>query len=123
MNKFLFLFVILSTFVFSSSNVQPNFVIIYVDDMGYADIGKFQDEKINTPNLDLMASNALAQSSQSRFNWQGSMEKLASGPQFFLSNLKCFSIADAPFATAIIEARFEVVWSDNPTSTLKCSAI
>ena len=57
MNKFLFLFAILSTFVFSSSNVQPNFVIIYVDDMGYADIGKFQDEKISTPNLDLMASN------------------------------------------------------------------
>ena len=57
MNKFLLLIAILSKFVFSSSNVQPNFVIIYVDDMGYADIGKFQDEKISTPNLDVMASN------------------------------------------------------------------
>ena len=58
MNKFLLLIAILSTFVFSSSNVQPNFVIIYVDDMGYADIGKFQDEKISTPNLDVMAQMA-----------------------------------------------------------------
>ena len=57
MNKFLLLLVLFSTFIFSSSKNQPNFVIIYVDDMGYADIGKFQDEKISTPNLDLLASN------------------------------------------------------------------
>ena len=56
MNKFLLLLVLFSTFIFSSSKNQPNFVIIYVDDMGYADIGKFQDEKISTPNLDLLAS-------------------------------------------------------------------
>ena len=39
---------------------QPNFVIIYIDDMGYGDIGPFGvgtygDEKIETPNLDRMA--------------------------------------------------------------------
>ena len=28
--------------------------------MGYGDIGAFQDEKISTPNLDLMASNSQA---------------------------------------------------------------
>lgn len=33
----------------------PNFVIIYIDDMGYADIGPFGAEGYETPNLDRMA--------------------------------------------------------------------
>jgi arylsulfatase A len=33
----------------------PNFVIIYIDDMGYADIGPFGAEGYQTPNLDRMA--------------------------------------------------------------------
>jgi arylsulfatase A-like enzyme len=33
----------------------PNFVIIYIDDMGYADIGPFGAEGYATPNLDRMA--------------------------------------------------------------------
>jgi len=32
-------------------------------------------------------------------------------------------MAEAPLATAITDAKFEVVWSDNPTSTLNCLAI
>ena len=33
----------------------PNFVIIFIDDMGYADIGPFGAEGYSTPNLDRMA--------------------------------------------------------------------
>ena len=33
----------------------PNFVIILVDDQGYADVGKFGAEGFQTPNLDRMA--------------------------------------------------------------------
>ena len=57
MKKISLLIALLSISIFSNPKDQPNFVIIYVDDMGYADIGEFQDEKISTPNLDLMATN------------------------------------------------------------------
>jgi arylsulfatase A-like enzyme len=33
----------------------PNFVIVFIDDMGYADIGPFGAEGYSTPNLDSMA--------------------------------------------------------------------
>ena len=33
----------------------PNFIVIYMDDMGYADIGPFGAEGYETPNLDRMA--------------------------------------------------------------------
>ena len=34
---------------------QPNFVIVFIDDMGYGDIGSFGSEKNPTPRLDQMA--------------------------------------------------------------------
>jgi arylsulfatase A len=34
---------------------RPNFVIVYADDLGYADIGSFGAKDIATPNLDRMA--------------------------------------------------------------------
>ncbi|MBT7854615.1 MAG: sulfatase-like hydrolase/transferase, partial [Opitutae bacterium] len=34
---------------------KPNFVIIFNDDMGYADLGCFGAEKIKTPRIDQMA--------------------------------------------------------------------
>lgn len=34
----------------------PNFVIVYIDDMGYADIGPFGAQGYSTPNLDRMAA-------------------------------------------------------------------
>ena len=33
----------------------PNFVVIFIDDLGYADIGPFGATKQKTPNLDRMA--------------------------------------------------------------------
>jgi arylsulfatase A len=35
--------------------VKPNFVIVFIDDLGYADIGPFGATKQKTPNLDRMA--------------------------------------------------------------------
>ena len=34
---------------------KPNFVIIFIDDLGYADIGPFGATKQKTPNLDRLA--------------------------------------------------------------------
>lgn len=38
---------------------QPNFVIIFIDDLGYADIGPFGATKQRTPHLDRMADEGL----------------------------------------------------------------
>jgi arylsulfatase A-like enzyme len=40
----------------ADSSRPPNVVIIFVDDMGYADIGSFGATAYNTPNLDKMAA-------------------------------------------------------------------
>lgn len=37
----------------------PNFVVIFCDDMGYADIGPFGAKRYKTPNLDRMASEGM----------------------------------------------------------------
>ena len=39
--------------------VRPNLVVIFIDDMGYADIGPFGAKKQRTPNLDRMASEGM----------------------------------------------------------------
>lgn len=38
-----------------SANAKPNFVVIFVDDMGYGDLGCFGHPTIATPNLDQLA--------------------------------------------------------------------
>lgn len=40
----------------TSAQATPNVVVIFVDDMGYADIGSFGDINYHTPNLDQMAT-------------------------------------------------------------------
>ena len=47
-----FLFLFLSSILIGKS---PNIIIMFMDDMGYADIGPFGAENYPTPNLDRMA--------------------------------------------------------------------
>ena len=52
----------LLTFLFSkllSTQEKPNVIIIFCDDMGYADIGPFGGEGYETPNLDRMAEEGM----------------------------------------------------------------
>ena len=42
-------------FVVFAQDPPPNFIIIYIDDMGYADIGPFGAKEYATPSLDRMA--------------------------------------------------------------------
>ena len=39
--------------------LRPNVVLIFIDDMGYGDIGPFGNTKIRTPNLDKMAAEGM----------------------------------------------------------------
>jgi arylsulfatase A len=48
--------VLLLTGICRAAEQKPNIVIIYIDDMGYADIGPFGAKGYSTPNLDRMAS-------------------------------------------------------------------
>lgn len=41
------------------SQSKPNFIVIFVDDMGYGDLGCFGSTKIKTPNLDQMAKEGM----------------------------------------------------------------
>ena len=38
---------------------QPNFVVIFADDLGYGDLGAYGSETIRTPNLDRMAAEGM----------------------------------------------------------------
>ncbi|UZJ64966.1 sulfatase-like hydrolase/transferase [Sphingobacterium sp. KU25419] len=38
---------------------KPNVVLIYVDDLGYGDLGCYGAEKIKTPHLDALASDGI----------------------------------------------------------------
>lgn len=43
----------------SNSDRPPNFIVIFIDDMGYGDIGAFGSKKNRTPNLDAMAKEGM----------------------------------------------------------------
>jgi arylsulfatase A-like enzyme len=57
MKNFLYLSLLLIPFSFAELN-KPNFIIIYLDDLGYADIGLYQDELLNTPNIDKLSASS-----------------------------------------------------------------
>src|SRR5947207_15629226 len=57
--RFAILLFILLSFTTPSTRAAerpPNFIIIYIDDQGYADIGPFGAKGYSTPNLDRMAA-------------------------------------------------------------------
>ena len=41
--------------VVTAANQLPNFIVVFCDDMGYADIGPFGAERYDTPHLDRVA--------------------------------------------------------------------
>jgi arylsulfatase A len=43
----------------NAADAKPNFVLIYIDDMGYGDIGPFGSKLNRTPNLDRMAAEGM----------------------------------------------------------------
>ncbi|MGV3508320.1 MAG: sulfatase-like hydrolase/transferase, partial [Sphingobacteriaceae bacterium] len=43
----------------SAKTKQPNIVIIYVDDLGYGDVGCYGATLVKTPNVDKLAKNGL----------------------------------------------------------------
>ncbi|MDB4431533.1 sulfatase [Pseudomonadales bacterium] len=46
-----------STDVISQSKVKtPNFIIMYIDDLGYADLGPYQNGKLATPSIDKLVN-------------------------------------------------------------------
>jgi arylsulfatase A-like enzyme len=47
------------TSLLAAENQKPNVVIIYVDDLGYADLGCYGAEGVETPNVDELAENGL----------------------------------------------------------------
>ncbi len=51
----LFVFVAFQPAFLTAADRSPNFIIVFCDDMGYADIGPFGAEGYATPNLDRMA--------------------------------------------------------------------
>ena len=56
--KSLFLLCLLGTICFTHATRKPNFIIIFIDDMGYGDIGPFGSDH-PTPHLDRMAKEGM----------------------------------------------------------------
>ena len=55
-NRFLALVLCLTACLFARAEERPpNFIVIFCDDLGYADLGCFGSEKIKTPHLDRLA--------------------------------------------------------------------
>jgi arylsulfatase A-like enzyme len=57
---FLATFILLISFtIIRAADAKPNVVVIFIDDLGYADIGPFGATKQKTPNLDRMAAEGM----------------------------------------------------------------
>jgi len=57
--SFLAWFLLAPLAIAAAPKATPNFVLIYADDMGYADVGVYGAKGIQTPNLDRMAAEGM----------------------------------------------------------------
>lgn len=57
--KLFFLFVFTIPFIVNAQETKPNIVLIYVDDLGYGDIGVNGAIGVKTPNVDRLAGNGI----------------------------------------------------------------
>ncbi|QDU73097.1 Arylsulfatase [Bremerella volcania] len=53
------LLLLVPSFACAAEDAKPNVIFIYVDDLGYGDLGCFGQQKIATPQLDQMASDGI----------------------------------------------------------------
>ena len=56
---FFVIFFLVVPFAFAQENEKPNIIILFADDMGYADLSSFGSEETNTPVLDRLASQGM----------------------------------------------------------------
>ena len=57
--NFLLLFILLFYSCGSEKNVQPNVVLIYLDDLGYGDVSSYELGTLETPNIDKIANGGI----------------------------------------------------------------
>ena len=55
----MFVWALISLFSSVASGAQPNILLIYVDDLGYGDLGSYGHPVISTPNIDQLAADGL----------------------------------------------------------------
>ena len=55
LNKIVFIALLFVSFITSGQNEKPNIIIIYVDDLGYGDLGCYGASEVSTPNVDKLA--------------------------------------------------------------------
>lgn len=53
------LFIIFLSYFTAFSQTKPNVILIYVDDMGYGELGSYGQKQIKTPNLDQLAKEGM----------------------------------------------------------------
>jgi len=59
MMRLILLFSILTALASGAAEKKPNFVLIFIDDMGYGDVGAFGSKLNRTPNIDRMAAEGM----------------------------------------------------------------
>ncbi|MGI6047078.1 MAG: sulfatase-like hydrolase/transferase [Petrimonas sp.] len=58
-NKNIFFCILSAGLSFSATDQKPNIIYIFIDDPGYADLGYYRQQKIETPNIDRLAENGM----------------------------------------------------------------
>ena len=59
-NTFLFLwFLTLANWAVAQKNTKPNIIFIFIDDMGWGDVGCYGNDFIDTPHIDQLAKDGM----------------------------------------------------------------